>query len=60
MDLVKRAGTNPTDAGEGVVVERDRPDFDIAHSENNILEWMRYLPPDCVQTMIHMGWDIST
>jgi hypothetical protein len=33
---------------------------DIAHSEENILKWMQYLPPDCVNTMIIMGWDIST
>jgi hypothetical protein len=33
---------------------------DIAHSEENILRWMQYLPPDCINTMIIMGWDIST
>jgi hypothetical protein len=33
---------------------------DIAHSEENILKWMQYLPSDCVNTMIIMGWDIST
>jgi hypothetical protein len=33
---------------------------DIARSEENILQWMSYLPADCVQTMILMGWDIST
>jgi hypothetical protein len=30
------------------------------HSGNNILEWMSYLPDDCVKTMIEMGWDVST
>jgi hypothetical protein len=33
---------------------------DIAHSENNILEWMSYLPEDCIRTMVLMGWDITT
>ena len=35
-------------------------DADIAHSENNILQWMAYLPDDCIRTMILMGWDITT
>jgi hypothetical protein len=33
---------------------------DIARSEHNILQWMQYLPADCVKTMIRMGWDITT
>jgi hypothetical protein len=33
---------------------------DIARSEQNILQWMQYLPTDCVKTMIRMGWDITT
>jgi len=33
---------------------------DIAHSEENILRWMSYLPEDCIRTMVLMGWDIST
>jgi hypothetical protein len=33
---------------------------DMARSEENILLWMQYLPADCVQTMIRMGWDITT
>ena len=35
-------------------------DFDVAHSERNILAWMKYLPQDCIETMIRMGWDCST
>jgi hypothetical protein len=31
-----------------------------ARSEENILQWMSYLPEDCVRTMIDMGWDVST
>ena len=35
-------------------------DADAAHSEENILQWMAYLPEDCIRTMIDMGWDVST
>jgi hypothetical protein len=33
---------------------------DIRRSEDNILRWMAYLPEDCIQMMIAMGWDVST
>ena len=33
---------------------------DAARSEKNIAEWSSYLPADCVNTMISMGWDVST
>lgn len=33
---------------------------DIAYSDKNILEWMSYLPEDCIRTMVLMGWDITT
>jgi hypothetical protein len=33
---------------------------DVLRSENNILQWMTYLPEDCIRTMIQMGWDVST
>jgi hypothetical protein len=33
---------------------------DAARSEENILQWMAYLPEDCVRTMIEMGWDVTT
>jgi hypothetical protein len=35
-------------------------DDDIRRSEANILQWMAYLPEDCIRMMIAMGWDIST
>jgi hypothetical protein len=35
-------------------------DDDVVRSENNILQWMAYLPEDCIRTMIQMGWDVST
>ena len=33
---------------------------EAARSQENILQWMSYLPADCVRTMIEMGWDINT
>jgi hypothetical protein len=33
---------------------------DAARSEENILQWMSYLPEDCIRTMIDMGWDVTT
>jgi hypothetical protein len=35
-------------------------DTDVARSEKNILQWMDYLPEDCIRTMIQMGWDVTT
>jgi hypothetical protein len=35
-------------------------DTDVARSEENILQWMAYLPEDCIRTMIAMGWDVTT
>jgi hypothetical protein len=35
-------------------------DEETARSEENILQWMSYLPEDCVRTMIAMGWDVTT
>jgi len=51
---------------EAAPIEAEAPiesmvsDSDIARSEENILQWMQYLPPDCIQSMIIMGWDVST
>lgn len=33
---------------------------DIARSDSNVLQWMSYLPEDCINTMIAMGWDVTT
>ena len=35
-------------------------DADVLRSENNIFEWMSYLPEDCIKAMIAMGWDVTT
>jgi hypothetical protein len=44
----------------GVPIEMQADKTDAARSENNILQWMAYLPEDCVRTMIANGWDVST
>lgn len=41
-------------------VEARATDADAARSEENILQWMSYLPEPCIRTMIDMGWDVST
>jgi hypothetical protein len=33
---------------------------DVARSDSNVLQWMSYLPEDCINTMIAMGWDVTT
>jgi hypothetical protein len=33
---------------------------DAARSDRNMLQWMSYLPQDCIRTMIAMGWDVTT
>jgi hypothetical protein len=51
-----------TEEASGAVapVEARISDADKARSEQNILQWMSYLPEDCVKTMIEMGWDVTT
>ena len=33
---------------------------DTARSDRNMLQWMSYLPEDCIRSMIAMGWDVTT
>jgi hypothetical protein len=47
-------------SSDAVLAISARADDDVAHSEDNILQWMSYLPEDCIKTMIAMGWDVST
>jgi hypothetical protein len=49
--LEKLSATSSMDAQNGA---------DIARSEKTILQWMEYLPEDCIRTMIQMGWDVTT
>jgi hypothetical protein len=50
----------PNEMPEAAPIEAAVSDAAIARSEENILRWMQYLPADCIQTMIRMGWDLST
>jgi hypothetical protein len=51
IDLEELSGSLSTDA---------QNDADVARSEKNILQWMDYLPEDCIRMMIQMGWDVTT
>ena len=53
-------GKGSSEAPDAVLVISARADDDVERSESNILQWMSYLPEDCIKTMIAMGWDIST
>jgi hypothetical protein len=50
--------TEPSDATAPIEVRVYGAD--AARSKENILQWMSYLPADCVKSMIEMGWDITT
>ena len=56
-DFVELFG-EPSDAA--APVEASAKDAEVARSEENILQWMSYLPEDCIRTMIDMGWDVTT
>jgi hypothetical protein len=32
----------------------------VRRSEGNTLQWMKYLPEDCINKMIEMEWDVTT
>jgi hypothetical protein len=57
MNFVEIPG-EPSDAAASIEVRAN--EADAARSEENILQWMSYLPEDCIRTMIAMGWDITT
>jgi hypothetical protein len=49
-----------SESSDAVLLVKAQADDDIRRSEDNILQWMSYLPEDCMRTMIAMGWDVST
>ena len=49
-----------SESSDAVLSIDAQADDDIRRSEDNILQWMAYLPEDCIRTMIVMGWDVST
>jgi len=50
----------PSESSDSVLPIDAQADHDVRRSEDNILQWMAYLPKDCIKTMIAMGWDVST
>jgi hypothetical protein len=50
----------PSESLDAVLPIDARANDDIRRSEDNILQWMSYLPEDCIRRMIAMGWDVST
>jgi hypothetical protein len=45
--------------GDGIDAEADA-EAEAERRARNIATWREYLPPDCIETMIRMGWDEST
>jgi hypothetical protein len=41
-------------------LEGDNGEHAVARSERNVREWRTYLSPECVESMIRMGWHTST
>ena len=61
LHILQYIDQSPTHRGEKRTAKTFKSgDSNIAHSEDNILRWMKYLPQDCIETMIRMGWDVST
>jgi hypothetical protein len=52
---------SPPDSAEYCVSSEISVDAEESiRSRRNIAEWRSYLPKDCVDRMIEMGWDLST
>jgi hypothetical protein len=48
-------------SADSVVSPSDSPIVgSVSRAAQNVREWTAYLPKDCVDTMIAMGWDVST
>jgi hypothetical protein len=59
--LLKNFVETPWEPSDAVTSNDVRAnEADAARSSQNILQWMSYLPEDCVRTMIAMGWDVTT
>jgi hypothetical protein len=56
--LLKQCFLDGASQSSGAVMRIEAPvEDDVRRSESNILQWMSYLPDDCIKTMIAMGWD---
>jgi hypothetical protein len=47
-------------SGAAASIDVQANEADAARSGRNVLQWMSYLPADCIRTMIAMGWDVPT
>jgi hypothetical protein len=59
-DLSDRSDDPIESAKHSLVESTDQISADNERSERNIRMWSSYLPPECVNTMIRMGWDRTT
>ena len=48
----------PSDAAVSIDVRAN--EAHAARSDQNMVQWMAYLPEDCIRSMIAMGWDVTT
>lgn len=54
-------GNAPKVAGhKRAVIPEAKAEAEAAHWAKNILLWSSYLPYDCVESMVRMGWHRST
>jgi hypothetical protein len=57
----ERAGADPHRISPREAENRKPVDAaEAAHAADNIMQWRAYLPPDCIEAMVAMGWDRST
>jgi len=57
-DLILETYRQPSNIA--ALVDTQALDPSLPHFEQNILEWLTYLPMACVKRMVQMGWDITT
>jgi hypothetical protein len=58
--LVEPDRNGEPSGGEGQAEAKLADGKDTARSAENIARWRCYLPEDCIETMIRMGWDRTT
>jgi hypothetical protein len=56
LALLQTLGVGAGDSAGSII----RSDDATAHAVANIVEWMRYLPEDCVKAMVKDCWHWST
>jgi hypothetical protein len=59
MEAIQESDEEAPESAVAAPLEDQAADADTSRSARNILLWRSYLPKDCVDTMIAMGWDQS-